>query len=476
MMSTSADHTALPEEDLPVEETTPPEEAPVPDNEDVSLDERVLTTGLLESIAGGLRLDQPLNLFQDIKRVVAFHPPSFPPMLRELAGITNEEMIRWSTLGTTVEQDESITRNLLEVINSPAVPVPTKVKSVSHAASLLTTPRLLDLTLLVAIQQTYDRPSLRRIPLLDPFDLIRHSALVSAIARLILNETSPKGTRPIQGSIAGILHDVGIYVLAKIMPQTYQAILQRQVNTNQTLLAMEREVLGCDHADVGAQFLSSLGFPPPIVDTVALHHLSVEKSPHRILAGVVALANRLAKHSKVAVIPQEPQDQMDLSVKDVVRDIKPEWARADVSTAIFVRYGAGINVRLDEIVSVLGSLTDQSDFVQEKKKPPVEVPDEIPQEVPTPPVDEILPAGESSPPPPIRRRVRRRIEFAHCLLPGLYLIQSDEPIEGILILTVFASSLVSLFLVAGEHIGATILLVAGVIGSAVWNILAMMRR
>ncbi len=454
--------------DVDDQESTPTEAT---SSEATSLDERFDNAGLLTAVMSIEPLEATLATYEDIKNAVAEEPPTFLPVLKELGDIVNEDNVRWSTLGQTIEKDEQLTRRLIEVINSRYIPIPTQVKSVSHAASLLTTPRLLDLAMTVGLYNVFDRPPFNRIELLDPVDYVRHSAMAGAIARVIATETEVKGIRPFQAVVASSLHDIGIYVLGTVVPKTYRAILKRQSLLKKSLVATEREVLGCDHADIGSLFLSMLGFSPPIVEAVAVHHLSVDESSHRMLAGLTALSNQLANTRGVSVIRKAAQESMDFSVKDVVRDIKPEWARADVGTAVFVRHGERINVRLTEIDNVLKVIADASDFVQEDVKPVVE-------EKEPPPKEEEKPLPEM----PVVRTVKRKVEpqnegnILSYLIPGLHAVRTEDKIEGGLVMAIFFGSILGLIADGGAHTGATILLVAAAIGAAVWNFLILMRN
>ncbi|GEM_PF-993815 len=439
-----------------------------------SLDECVLSTGLMEAISHGRALYSDLGLLDDIKKVLQNKPPRFPEAFRKLACITREDLVRWSDLGEIIESDEKINARLIHLINSPSVPIPGKVKSISRAGSLLSTPRLLNLAVLVALTETYDRARFKRIPLLDMVELIRHSILTGILIRLIVAETNPSKVDSFQAFVAGTLHDIGVYALASVMPQTYQAILQRQAVTKKSLVATEREVLGCDHAEVGGAYAALLGLPDPVIESILLHHQSVEKAESRLLAGIVALANRLANNAGVSMIPKAVQEPIELSVKDVVRDIKPEWARADVGTAIFVRYGERINVRLSEINSQLNVLTDTSAFFEEEKIP-VPTGEETSEEGTTP---EAMPVIDPVAKPTGQKQTQISGngigDFLNYVIPGLHLIKSDKPLEGFLVLFIFSFCLLGLILTGGE-IAVTIPLVVGVMGAAVWNIFTMMR-
>ena len=481
----------FPEADLPGEDSVLPENdaAREPGDDsvrsvDYSLDEWLEKAGALAAVASGEPLKEPITSRQAIKEALASQPCPFSPVLLELAAIPNEDMLRWTTLGSIIEQDQNITRSLLSVINkSSCILVPGQVKSVSHAASLLTTSRLLDLVLLVVIHQLWDRAPFNQNPLLNALDLVQHSALTSSVARLISNEMGAGRVHSFEAAVAGMLHDVGIFVLGRVIPQTYRAILQRRAEAKRSLVSTEREVLGCDHAVIGAHFASTLDLSPSIVEAIARHHSALGDSPRRTLAGVVTLADRLSNRRGVSVIPHEPEEPMDPSIKQFVWSVKPEWARTDILMVLQLRCGERISVRLTEIRDILSLLSDRSDFVSERPAdfeiPQVEeVLEEVLDEVPPQPTEETTTLPQAAVVSSERRtqRPKNDIDFVCYLLPGLYSIQCGDRIEGILIMAIFVFSLLGLFLYGSEHWATTMLLVFGVMGAAVWNTVTMMRN
>ena len=72
--------------------------------------------------------------------------------------------------------------------------------------------------------------------------------------------------------IAGILHDIGKILLAANSPDAYSAILGVAKSRKQSLHQTEKEMLGYDHAEVGACILGLWGLDLAIVEAVWHHH------------------------------------------------------------------------------------------------------------------------------------------------------------------------------------------------------------
>jgi len=73
--------------------------------------------------------------------------------------------------------------------------------------------------------------------------------------------------------IAGLLHDVGLLLIAVGLPNESTQILERSQNEGCSLAEAERDLLGFTHADLSAAALASWNLPAPIQEAVRDHHL-----------------------------------------------------------------------------------------------------------------------------------------------------------------------------------------------------------
>ena len=95
--------------------------------------------------------------------------------------------------------------------------------------------------------------------------------------------------------VAGLLHDVGKLVLATRAPRHFARALIGAEEEKRPLFAVEQDLMGVSHAEVGAYLLGIWGLPCPVVEAVAHHH-HPDRVPQDTLdaVGIVHLANFLA--------------------------------------------------------------------------------------------------------------------------------------------------------------------------------------
>jgi hypothetical protein len=100
--------------------------------------------------------------------------------------------------------------------------------------------------------------------------------------------------------LAGLLHAVGKLVLATRSPKHFARALEGAAEEKRPLFAVEQELMGVSHAEVGAYLLGIWGLPCPVVEAVAHHH-HPERVPQETLdaVAIVHVANYLAHKNPV---------------------------------------------------------------------------------------------------------------------------------------------------------------------------------
>jgi len=99
-----------------------------------------------------------------------------------------------------------------------------------------------------------------------------HCASTAALVRSL---ASRKANTASNSYIVGLLHDFGKLLLIQAQPGTYLKIHGPDIAEPDTIHLREREILGYDHAVLGAHVLKKWGLPDIVPKIVAWHHQPV---------------------------------------------------------------------------------------------------------------------------------------------------------------------------------------------------------
>ena len=187
-----------------------------------------------------------------------------------------------------LKQDPSLTANLLKLTNSAYFGIPSKVGSVRHAIAMLGWERLSKLVMAACVSAITDR----KIPGYDlpPGVLWQHSVAVSVTAEGLMRELKVSESDEI--FTAALLHDLGKLILGGFVEKEFDEI-QKVTARGIPFQMAEQEVLGTDHAEIGALMLESWSFPPKLVSAVRWHHDPDSAPETSSMTDIVHVANVL---------------------------------------------------------------------------------------------------------------------------------------------------------------------------------------
>ena len=213
--------------------------------------------------------------------------PSLPTTVASISEMLNDPHCNLADVGRAISADPAIALKTLRLVNSAFCGLRQQVNSVEHAVAML---GLKVIKNLVFTAMVFD--SLQS----NVKGLMRHS-IACGFAMRVVAETEAGvllGVSPQEAFVFGLLHDVGKIVFEQYMPEEFGqvgAATARQIPWFQA----EREVIGTDHAEMGARLAENWKLAPHLVGAIAGHHdLSrCANDDVRNAAAVVAIADYL---------------------------------------------------------------------------------------------------------------------------------------------------------------------------------------
>lgn len=197
--------------------------------------------------------------------------PAMPVIAQKMLALPLDSTEGETQLLKLITQDPQISARIVGLSNSSFFSMPSTITSVSDAAMLLGLTQVKSIAIGMATISV-----LAKLPegKLKSMDLWTHSMTIASTMRTIARYI-PTNIRPIDDQIflAGLLHDIGYSTLSYLDTETSNR-LHDQLNTaaNTDLLAIEEEIVGIHHGEIGAQLGIHWGLPEELIAVMRYHH------------------------------------------------------------------------------------------------------------------------------------------------------------------------------------------------------------
>lgn len=233
--------------------------------------EKPIDAQLLRSImtrACGLRVllsdDNVRKIVTNLKNL-----PSLPALYKELMDEIHSGDASLKKIAKIISKDMAMVTKILQLVNSAFFGLRTTVSNSEQAVALLGSDTIRSLVLSM---QAFSQFDAKALPGFSLEALWQHGLKTSGYAKAIAKEERAPQTMIDDAFTAGLLHDIGMLVLASNLPDGYQQVLGLQKDKGLLDWQAEQEVFGVTHAEVGAYLLGLWGVGEAIVEAVAYHH------------------------------------------------------------------------------------------------------------------------------------------------------------------------------------------------------------
>lgn len=224
--------------------------------------------------------------------------PSLPTLYREVMEELHSPVASMDKIGQIISKDLGMLTKMLQVVNSPFYGLPRRISSATQAVALLGLDTIKSLVLSMKVFSQFESSSQTFFSL----DVLwNHGMATGRYARTIAKDQRAETRVMEDGFTAGLLHDVGLLVLATNVPDRYTETLAVMQNEGLTEWEAERKVLGATHAEVGGYLLGVWGLSDTVVEAVAFHHDPQRSNSHAFSPlTAVHIANVLEEQEQAA--------------------------------------------------------------------------------------------------------------------------------------------------------------------------------
>lgn len=215
--------------------------------------------------------------------------PSLPELFTRVRDLLDDPEHSIGDVGDLIGQDPALAAKVVQIVNSAFFGMATKVTNIGKAVNYLGGRTVRDVVLMA---QVFDglRSTDRTVDW-DAGALQQRAVQVGRRCAAIAAREDPDWID--DAYLAGLLHQVGLLLLASHLPDTLAPMVSEARATGRPLHEIEREQGPQTHAEIGAYLLSLWGLPMAVVEAIADQH-----TPGRLNGTTFGLAGCL--HTAIA--------------------------------------------------------------------------------------------------------------------------------------------------------------------------------
>jgi putative nucleotidyltransferase with HDIG domain len=213
----------------------------------------------------------------------------FSQIEHKVLQIVGNEDSSMKELVEVIQYDPSTTANLLRMCNSSYFALSRKITSVQQAVTYLGTDKVAWMVMTGSSSQMLGKAQAGYD--LSDGELWRYSVASALIAQDIAEKCRFNNSAFVFTS--ALLKDLGKIILNDYVKDAAQEIMSGVRERGLTFLEAEKEVLGVDHAEIGARIGEKWGFSPLMVQVIRNHHIPKDSSSEDLSLPIVYLSDSI---------------------------------------------------------------------------------------------------------------------------------------------------------------------------------------
>ena len=215
---------------------------------------------------------------------------TLPNIYFELQNVMNQPTSAAADMAAAIRNDPGLTARLLRIVNSAYYSFPSKIETVPRAITIVGTDELTSLVTATSVLKSFGAGL---DDLIDMNLFWRHSISCGVVARIMGGKRQEQNVE--RFFVMGLLHDIGKVLMFNHIPKAAKAALNRARFEKVPLYQVESEMLGFNHAAVGAALARSWRLAAGQQEAVAYHHRPSFAMRYPMEAALTHVADILAQ-------------------------------------------------------------------------------------------------------------------------------------------------------------------------------------
>ncbi len=193
--------------------------------------------------------------------------PTIPVVINNVLQLIDNPKASAALIASEIERDQSLTARILRVANSPFYGFARRISTIDLAVVVMGTNTIKEIVLGLVIQKLLKNST-------GEFFNIRsfweYSLFCGSSSRFLARKLGYRLAG--EAFVAGLMHDIGILILADNFSSGFKKIFETMKNENISLIDAERSIMNTDHTEIGAFIGQKWNLPEQICAAILNHH------------------------------------------------------------------------------------------------------------------------------------------------------------------------------------------------------------
>ena len=195
--------------------------------------------------------------------------PTLPTIASRVANLTSETDASVKEIAELIEKDMALSAKILQIINSSFYSFSREIDSISEAVSLMGFKQVGNLALGLSVIESFPQNKIYGFSYRNFWERSVSNAVAAVITATHLKSNAPNAL-----FTTALLQNIGTYILVRHLPIGYGQAIGVSGERNSHVIHAEQEVLGINHAEVGALLAEKWRLPRAMQIAIRHHHFS----------------------------------------------------------------------------------------------------------------------------------------------------------------------------------------------------------
>lgn len=240
--------------------------------------------------------------------------PAMPHVASKVLELAGNPETTAAKLQKVIQDDQAMAARILKIANSALYGCSRQIKTLTEAIVMLGFNTIRSLVVTSAARNMYLAEG-KTMGLKERL-LWEHSIGCAIACRILVTPRHPMYAE--EAFLAGLMHDIGKLVLNQYASDVFDRVVQEVYNEGRNFAAVERELLGFDHTEVGAMLVTKWKLSPVMEEAIRFHHTESEFKRDRLILCYLDLANSLCKRQGIGFVEAPDLDLVNLPSNKVL--------------------------------------------------------------------------------------------------------------------------------------------------------------